>query len=150
MCATWLDFTEKCAEPLLRHSTESCSSSSKSRADAIRVSRRGRWRKERKADDKIPSKMFILFSKMKEKTNAYGGRGRRDKLLLCDRKQWGLWKTWTSFKKKKHIQQHYWHETEASVYTEGLTVCGIIYHKCIKAENATLRVCKSKNVCVAC
>lgn len=78
---------------------------------------------------------------MKEKTNAYGGRGRRDKLLLCDRKQW---------KKKKHIQQHYWHETEASVYTEGLTVCGIIYHKCIKAENATLRVCKSKNVCVAC
>lgn len=97
MCATWLDFTEKCAEPLLRHSTESCSSSSKSRADAIRVSRRGRWRKERKADDKIPSKMFILFSKTKEKTNAYGGRGRRDKLLLCDRKQWGLWKTWTSF-----------------------------------------------------
>lgn len=48
-------------------------------------------------------------------------------------------------KKKKHIQQHYWHETEASVYTEGLTVCGIIYHKCIKAENATLRVCKSSS-----
>lgn len=84
--ATWLDFTENA----LSHSTESCSSSSESRADAIRVSRLGRWWKERNADDKIPSKMFILFSKTKEKTNAYGGRGRRAELLLCDRKETGV------------------------------------------------------------
>lgn len=65
-------------------------------------SRNGRWWKERKADDKIHSKMFILFSKTKEKTNAYG---RREKLphLLCDRKQWGLSKTWTSFLKTVHL-----------------------------------------------
>lgn len=71
--------------------------------------------------------MFILFSKMKEKTNAYGGRGRRDKLFLCDRKQWGLWKTWTWF--LKTAQPTNWCEIEGSVYIEGLTVCGIIYHK---------------------
>lgn len=71
----------------LRYKTVSGSSSSEIGAEAFRVfSRGGRWWKERKAGDEIPSKMFILFSKTKEKTNAYGGRGRREKLLLCDRK----------------------------------------------------------------
>lgn len=86
-------FNRKCAGPLLLPKTERCSTSSKSGAD---VSRCGRWQKERKAEDKISSKMFILFSKTKEKTNAYG---RRDTLLHCDSKQWGLSKTWTWFLK---------------------------------------------------
>lgn len=36
--------------------------------------------KAKRADDQIPSKMFIRFSKAEEKTNAYGGRegGRMD------------------------------------------------------------------------
>lgn len=82
-----MDFTENVRAPLPRGSTESCSSSSESRADAIGASRSGRWHKGERADDQIPSKMFILFGKAEEKTNAYGGGGwRRGKVCLCDRK----------------------------------------------------------------
>lgn len=68
--------------------------------------------------EKMPSKMFILFSKTKEKTNAYGGRGRWDTLphLLSDRKQWGSWKTWMSFNDKGHRSSHLfmWEDSTAN------------------------------------
>lgn len=44
-------------------------SGSSSSAEAFRASRCGRWWKERKADAKIPSKMFILFFPVKRREN---------------------------------------------------------------------------------
>lgn len=106
-------------------------------------------RRERPMTKSLPRCLSFLVKRKRKQMHMEGGGGGTSCFFVTG-SNGVCGKHGHRLKKKKHIQQHYWHETEAGVYTEGLTVCGIIYHKCIKAENATLRVCKSRNVCVAC